>query len=425
LLFVQPVSDDQSLLARWAEQRDESAFAALVRRYVDLVYSAAARRVGERHLADDVTQAVFMILAKKAHSIRKERSLAGWLLTTVRYAAANALKMESRRQKHEQAAGPLQRGHVDSGACSSNPSDVLVWQEVAAELDDAVLKLSAADRQAILLRYFENRPVADIAAELKVSEGAARQRLSRALDKLRVRLDRRGATVASIGTAGFATLLTTNAVRAAPAGLFHSTCTTVAAAATASGVASGSGMTIAKGAIKMMTWTKLKIAAAIVTVVSVGGTGGFIAVQRAMGAERAPAASAKPPTAAEGDGAKLNKKDNMGIISVADAPPVIISTTPTAGSTDVDASGVTELKVVFSKDMEAGNFSWVQYGKNTFPKTTGKPHFEDDKRTCVLPVKLESGHPYVIWLNKAPYDSFMDTDGHKAVPYMLVFETKK
>jgi RNA polymerase sigma-70 factor (ECF subfamily) len=104
---------------------------------------------------------------------------------------------------------------------------------------------------------------------------------------------------------------------------------------------------------------------------------------------------------------------------------VIISSTPAAGATDVDAEATTELKVVFSKDMEPGNFSWVQYGKDTFPKTTGKAKFLDDKRTCVLPVKLEPGHPYVIWLNQGKFSSFQDSDGHKAVPYLLVFETKK
>jgi RNA polymerase sigma factor (sigma-70 family) len=402
------------LLARWADERDQGAFAQLVQRNVNLVYSAAARRVGQRHLAEDITQAVFMILSKKAKSVRRDMPLSAWLLTTVRYAAANALKMESRRRKHEQAAAEAQ---IASGACSANPSDVLVWQEIAAELDDAVLKLPAHDRRAILMRYFENRPVADVAADLNVTEGAAKQRLSRALDKLRTRLDRRGASVASIGSVGLATLLTAHAVRAAPAGLCHATCASVVGA----GAAAGSGITIAKGAIKMMTWTKLKIAAAVVTVVTVGGTGTFVGLQHTFAAERQPVAKPSAPA----DGSALNKKDNMGIISVADAPPVVISTTPQAGATDVDAAAVTELKVTFSKDMESGNMSWVKFGKDTFPQTTGKGHFLEDKRTCVLPVKLEPGHPYVIWLNKAPYDSFMDTDGHKAVPYMLVFETKK
>ena len=424
-----PAADDRALLAGYASGRDEEAFAALVRRHADLVYSAAARRVGDRHLAEDVTQAVFVILATKAKSIRGDAPLTAWLLTTVRYAAANALKIEARRRKYEHlAAGPLQRAGSSPGtavgACSSNPTDVLVWQEVARQLDDAVLRLPSSDRRAVLLRYFEDRPIADIAADLNVSEGAAKQRLTRAIDKLRRALERRGASVASISSAGLATLLATHAVRAAPAGLTKSALAAACGLTAGAGSASA-GITIAKGAIHMMTWTKTKIAAAVVVAATIGGAGGVITIQRALAESPAPvlSAAAKPQPAAPAGGT-LNKKDNMGIISVADAPPVIVSTTPQAGATDVDAATTIEIKVTFSKDMEPKNLSWVRFGKDTFPQTTGKAHFLDDKRTCVLPVKLEPGHPYVIWLNKPPYDSFMDTDGHKAVSYLLVFETK-
>src|SRR4051812_39314415 len=158
---MQPASDDWELLARYARERDESAFAALVARYVNLVYSAAARRVGDRHLAEDVTQAVFVILARKASSVRRDSTLSAWLLTTVRYAAANAVKMEHRRRQHELAAAASDCVGR-SGACSSNPTDVILWQEVATHLDDAILKLSASDRHALLLRYFEDRPLRDI-----------------------------------------------------------------------------------------------------------------------------------------------------------------------------------------------------------------------------------------------------------------------
>jgi RNA polymerase sigma-70 factor (ECF subfamily) len=115
----------------------------------------------------------------------------------------------------------------------------------------------------------------------------------------------------------------------------------------------------------------------------------------------------------------------FGITSVAESLPVVVKTEPQAGSTDVDAAATTELKVTFSKDMEPKNFSWVQTSKETYPTTTGKPKFLDDRRTCVLPVKLEAGKTYVIWLNKEPYTSMMDKEGRKAVPYLLVFETKK
>jgi RNA polymerase sigma-70 factor (ECF subfamily) len=110
---------------------------------------------------------------------------------------------------------------------------------------------------------------------------------------------------------------------------------------------------------------------------------------------------------------------------VEDSLPVVVKTEPQSGTTDVDAAAMPEIRVTYSKDMEPGNFSWVQIGKDTFPQTTGKARFLADKRTCVLPVKLEPGKAYVIWLNKAPYESFMDPDGHIAVPYLLVFETKK
>src|SRR5918992_832690 len=97
-------TDDSGLLRRYAASRDGAAFALLARRHLDLVYAAAVRRVGDRHLAEDVTQAVFVILARKPKSAARSPSLGAWLLTTVRYAAANALRIERRRRRHEAAA---------------------------------------------------------------------------------------------------------------------------------------------------------------------------------------------------------------------------------------------------------------------------------------------------------------------------------
>jgi RNA polymerase sigma-70 factor (ECF subfamily) len=117
-------------------------------------------------------------------------------------------------------------------------------------------------------------------------------------------------------------------------------------------------------------------------------------------------------------------KAAMGIDGVKTAPPVVVATEPRAGADDVDP-GLTEIKVTFSKDMQNGNWAFAQLSKETFPQTKGKPKYLDDKRTCVLPVKLEPGKTYVIALNRPPYDSFTDGEGRKALQYLLVFETKK
>jgi hypothetical protein len=109
--------------------------------------------------------------------------------------------------------------------------------------------------------------------------------------------------------------------------------------------------------------------------------------------------------------------------SVATAAPVVVSTEPRAGQTDV-APGIKEIRVTFSRTMRDGSWSWVKLSDTSFPKTTGNPRFLDDQRTCVLPVSLEPGKTYAMWLNQPPYANFEDQDGHKAVPYLLVFETR-
>ena len=111
--------------------------------------------------------------------------------------------------------------------------------------------------------------------------------------------------------------------------------------------------------------------------------------------------------------------------TVADAPPVVVKTEPAAGDTAVDASKITEIKVTFSKDMADKSWSWSQVSDESFPKMTGKPRYEADQRTCVLPVKLEPGRAYVVWLNPPKFQGFRDAGGKPAVFYPLVFETKK
>ena len=382
------------------------------------------RRVGDRHLAEDVTQAVFVILAKKAKSLRDASgggALSAWLLSTVRYASANALKMEARRRHHEQqAASSLHRAGSQSGACSSNPTDVLLWQEVAQQLDDAVLALPAKDRRALLLRYFEDRGMDEIAACLNTTEGAARQRLSRALEKLRQKLSRRaGALVGATDAAALAAMLASHAVRSAPPGLVSSAC----AAASGGAAATGAGISIAKGAMAMMAWTKSKLVAAAVFGVMVvgGGTSGIIAMTDARAAEK-PSALAAPAPAA--DAPKADPADEpIDKPSMTNAPPVVVKSVPQAGALNVDPA-TTEIRVTYSKNMRDGSWSWSTWGEENMPKMTGKPHYMDDKRTCVAPVKLEPNKFYAIWLNSENFGNFKDAGGRPAVPYLLVFKTK-
>jgi hypothetical protein len=111
-------------------------------------------------------------------------------------------------------------------------------------------------------------------------------------------------------------------------------------------------------------------------------------------------------------------------LSVQSAPPVVVSTQPRAGDADVPAD-VKEIRVTFSRPMQNGSWSWVKVSDDSFPKMSGKPGFLEDQRTCVLPVSLEPGKTYAIWLNQAPSENFKASDGRKALPYLLVFQTRR
>jgi RNA polymerase sigma-70 factor (ECF subfamily) len=111
-------------------------------------------------------------------------------------------------------------------------------------------------------------------------------------------------------------------------------------------------------------------------------------------------------------------------VTLESAPPVVVKTIPEAGSGEVDPN-LAEIKVTFSKDMQDESWSWSTVSKESFPKPEGKAKYLADKRTCVLPVKLEPGKTYAIWLNTANFGNFKDSGGRSAVPYLLVFKTKQ
>ena len=111
-------------------------------------------------------------------------------------------------------------------------------------------------------------------------------------------------------------------------------------------------------------------------------------------------------------------------VTLQTVPPVVVKTVPAAGTADVDPT-LAEIKVTFSKDMRDGGWSWAKLSDGSFPTPDGKPKYLADKRTCVLPVKLEAGKTYAIWVNSEKFGNFKGPDGRSAVPYLLVFKTKK
>src|SRR5258706_2376680 len=262
--------DDRELLAEYVERKSPQAQADLVERYIDLVYSAAARQAGDRHLAEDVTQGVFLVLAQKAGRLRRETVLAAWLLKVTRYAALDALKRAARRRAHEKRAAHM-RSETDT------TDDAAHWAEIRGVLDEALLNLPEKDRRAIVLRFFEQRSVAEVAERMGVTREAAKQRLFRAIEKLRERLGGKGATAPA--GAALAALIGTRAVEAAPVGLAGST----VAAATVSGT-SGSAVAfgIAKGTVNVMAWAKVKIAATVAAAALVVGSTAALVVTRVI-----------------------------------------------------------------------------------------------------------------------------------------------
>lgn len=243
---------DQELLRAYAEGRSEGAFAEVVGRHVDFVYSAAVRMVRDPHLAEDVTQNVFVALAQNARELMERPVLAGWLHRTARNLAAKAVRSEVRRRAREQEAAIMNDLSTEPDA---------LWPEIAPQLDAALEELNEPDRDALLLRYFERKSAREMAQTLGTSEDAAQKRVSRAVERLRYVFAQRGIAV---GASGLVMLISANAVQAAPIGLAL-TISTVAVLGGTTVVTSASA-TITK-ALAMTTLQKTLITVAITAAV--------------------------------------------------------------------------------------------------------------------------------------------------------------
>ncbi len=243
------MTTDSELLRQYAVQGDDAAFAQVVRRHTDLVYSAALRVARDAALAEDVTQIVFTKLARAARTLGGYQTLVGWLHTTTRHTAINAIRGEARRRAREQETMAMQ---------NTMPVSEVKWEQLRPVLDEAVGELGERDRQAVLLRYFNGLSHQEVGAMLGLSENSANKRVERALEKLREQFARRGVT-ASSGV--LAVAMSGNSVQAAPAGLAER----VAAASLAEvgGTVAGGALGFSLLAFLMSTKNKIIVAGVV------------------------------------------------------------------------------------------------------------------------------------------------------------------
>jgi RNA polymerase sigma factor (sigma-70 family) len=238
-------SEDMTLVQTYAAEQSEAAFATIVSRHVGLVHSAALRQLRDEHLAQDVTQAVFVILARKAASLPPETVLSGWLYRTALFACADVRRREMRRQQREQEA-------FMEASIESHTSDTqTVWNKLAPILEENMARLRDRDRDALVLRFFENKSIKEIATTLGLEECTAQKRVQRALEKLRSSFARRGITFSA---ALISSAIAANSVNAAPA-----TVNALASAAAARNATEPTNLII-RGVFKAMLWAKLKFA---------------------------------------------------------------------------------------------------------------------------------------------------------------------
>ncbi|HXE42318.1 MAG TPA: sigma-70 family RNA polymerase sigma factor [Candidatus Baltobacteraceae bacterium] len=252
---------DAELLERFARDNSETAFAALVERHLGLVHSVALRHTVNPQHAQDITQAVFIILAKKANRLARHTVLPGWLYHTARLTAANFQRAETRRIRREQEA------YMQSTLNEAETANA--WTQMSPLLDEAMSHLSASDRDALVLRYFQNKSLPEVGAAMGLAERAAQKRVLRAIERLRKFFVKRGVTPTA---ATIAETISTHSIQVAPIGLVA----IISKTAISGKIITTAAMVAATKAIAMTTLQKTAITVALVVTI---GTGVFEAHQ--------------------------------------------------------------------------------------------------------------------------------------------------
>jgi RNA polymerase sigma factor (sigma-70 family) len=237
--------DDSELLSSYAHDRNPAALRQIVERHINFVYSAALRQTGDPHVAQDITQAVFVLFAQRAWRLKPGIVIKGWLFNAARYVVANARRGEARRRKHEREAAVM-RPEISAEAKVS---------DVSAHLDEALAGLPEKDRRVLFMRYFEDMPFASLGEVLGVSENAAQKRVLRALDRVKHLLVRRGVAISGASIDG---VLEASALQAAP---LHLASATANLALHGNAASSVTVFSLAKGAAKSMARAKAQVLA--------------------------------------------------------------------------------------------------------------------------------------------------------------------
>ncbi|HLX64259.1 MAG TPA: sigma-70 family RNA polymerase sigma factor [Planctomycetota bacterium] len=315
------MDDDFALLTRYVREHSDAAFETLMQRHLDLVYSSALRLTADPHLAEDVTQAVFIVLARKAPQLNSKTVLPAWLLSVTKLTAANARRQKNNRRRLEQETAALNQNRTSDGD----------WIHVAPLLDDAIDQLNDVDRAAVVLRFFKRCSVNELAAQLHLTPAAAEKRVLRALEKLRGFFSRKGVTLSGLALAA---LLSEHSVHAAPAALAVALPGAIAAAK--GGIAITSSVSLAKGALTAMTVASTKQLALCACIFLFVGVAGGLAIKLFLFPSAPPASQAATASSVtdkqvwtETDSAERNQIP-VQTEAPAETPPVIVAAPPAA-----------------------------------------------------------------------------------------------
>jgi RNA polymerase sigma factor (sigma-70 family) len=362
---------DAELLRDYAATGSEEAFECIVRRHINLVYSTAFRISRDRDMADDVTQAVFLVLSRKARSLSSKSVLPGWLYRTTGFAATDALKSKRRRERRE----------LEAAMIDTVPERDATWDEVLPFLDAAMAALAASDRNAILLRFFQDKSLKDVGMALGVSDDTAQKRITRGLEKLRRFLSRRRLAVT---TGSLTSLLSAHVIEAAPAGSAHAICTIAAGG----GSLSVSTAAIVKGTLNMFMTIELKGAALIACTIIIA-VGAATLVTRGDDSAPPAAVAATPVQALETLARAVTSHDPGAFRSVvhADTPPgaALVSTTETLVQAQARFRQVLGEKFTPERAvlMDSVNFTAFQFGQNNL--ASAKTTIEGERATVQIP----------------------------------------